>query len=133
MGWLCAHHLVPYINQTLKEAVKAGDQRKLLDAINHGADPRVTVTLPVVGDICLLTYAAREGHTHLLPHLLEAGLSVEGSGQKLLTPLMAAARRGHKQVMEWLLAAGADPHTRGRRGKNICPAGAVLCSWWTKL
>ncbi|XP_050705140.1 ankyrin-3-like [Eriocheir sinensis] len=53
--------------------------------------------------------AAERDHAHLLPCLLGAGLSVEGSGTDDQTPLMRAATNNHTTTVKNLLSLGADP------------------------
>ncbi|XP_069158663.1 serine/threonine-protein phosphatase 6 regulatory ankyrin repeat subunit C-like [Procambarus clarkii] len=56
------------------------------------------------------------GHTHLVPHLLAAGLPVGGSGESSYTPLHCAACYGHDQVVRQLLSAQAHLQARGLDG-----------------
>ncbi|XP_069158681.1 serine/threonine-protein phosphatase 6 regulatory ankyrin repeat subunit C-like isoform X2 [Procambarus clarkii] len=64
----------------------------------------------------MLSVAAATGHTHLVPHLLAAGLPVGGSGESSLTPLHWAAGSGHDQVVRQLLSAQAHLQSRGHNG-----------------
>ncbi|XP_069158634.1 serine/threonine-protein phosphatase 6 regulatory ankyrin repeat subunit C-like isoform X1 [Procambarus clarkii] len=64
----------------------------------------------------MLSVAAARGHTHLVPHLLAAGLPVEGSVVSSNTPLHCAASSGHDQVVRQLLSAQAHLRARGRNG-----------------
>lgn len=81
--------------------------RKLV--ATHNGDLKVCVPTPYRQNstCCLLTLAAWEGHTYLLPLLLEAGLSVDGDGNTKITPLIAAAKRGHAEMVAKLLSLGA--------------------------
>ncbi|XP_069158652.1 uncharacterized protein [Procambarus clarkii] len=72
----------------------------------------------------MLTEAAGRGHTHLVPHLLAAGLSVEGSGESYYTPLHCAACNGHDQVVRQLLSAQAHLQARGLDGVTALHAAA---------
>ncbi|XP_069185151.1 serine/threonine-protein phosphatase 6 regulatory ankyrin repeat subunit C-like isoform X2 [Procambarus clarkii] len=101
----------------LVAGVVSGDQALVLAALALGADTSVTVVHPLTQESsCMLSVAARSGHTHLVPHLLAAGLPVEGSGTTSLTPLHSAASCGHDQVVRQLLSAQAHLQARGLDG-----------------
>ncbi|KAG0725311.1 Ankyrin-1 [Chionoecetes opilio] len=113
-GTAWALPLSPEYVQTLviSQAVKDGRD---LDAIRtivaeHDGDLKVLVPTPEIHDYtcCLLTLAAWEGRTDLLPLLLGAGLSVEGAGTTENTPLLAAVRSGHADTLKALLFLGAS-------------------------
>ncbi|KAG0717476.1 Ankyrin-2 [Chionoecetes opilio] len=113
-GTAWALPLSPEYEETLviSRAVKDGED---LDAIRtivaeHDGDLKVLVPTPYIHNntCCLLTLAAWEGRTDLLPLLLGAGLSVEGGGTTVITPLVAAVRRGHADTLKALLSLGAD-------------------------
>ncbi|XP_050706954.1 ankyrin repeat and protein kinase domain-containing protein 1-like [Eriocheir sinensis] len=95
--------------QELITAVEAGDEVMVRNVLARGGDPKVTIPTNSGGSACLVYFAASHGHAHLLPCLLGAGLSVEGSGTDDQTPLMEAATKGHKTTLEKLLSLGADP------------------------
>ncbi|XP_050709254.1 ankyrin-1-like [Eriocheir sinensis] len=106
-------------------AVKAGDEVMVRNILARGGDPKVTTPINVGGSWCLVAVAARHGHTHLLPCLLGAGLSVEGSGTDDKTPLMAAAMNNHKTTVKKLLILGADPLPVDKRGWTALHWAAV--------
>lgn len=72
------------------------------------------------GSLCLVAWAACHDHAHLLPLLLETGLSVEGGDSVVRTPLMAAAIEGHEWTVKNLLDLGADPQATDRAGEVVC-------------
>ncbi|XP_050704188.1 ankyrin-1-like, partial [Eriocheir sinensis] len=90
-------------------AVEVGDEVRVRDVLARGGDPKVTIPTDSGTSECLVQFAADRDHAHLLPCLLGAGLSVEGSGTHDQTPLMVAATKGHKTTLEKLLSLGADP------------------------
>ncbi|XP_069158612.1 serine/threonine-protein phosphatase 6 regulatory ankyrin repeat subunit C-like isoform X2 [Procambarus clarkii] len=103
--------------QALVAGVVSGDQVLVLAALALGADTSVTVEGRITQEpLCMLSVAAGRGHTHLVPHLLAAGLPVEGSGESSLTPLHWAAGSGHDQVVRQLLSAQAHLQARGLDG-----------------
>ncbi|KAK8375153.1 hypothetical protein O3P69_015606 [Scylla paramamosain] len=97
-------------------AVQEGDEAGVRSALDRGARPEVTFATTAGTSWNLLSMAASEGHDHLLPHLLQAGLSIEGGGTTDMTPLMVAAQRGHTQTMKALLDLGGNPLATNRTG-----------------
>ncbi|KAK8375290.1 hypothetical protein O3P69_012776, partial [Scylla paramamosain] len=124
------------LDQELVSAVEKGDEAWVRSALDRGARPKVTVptNAGVLGS--LLTVAVYEGHDHLLPSLLEAGISIEGEGTTDKTPLMVAALRGHTQTVKALLDRGSNPlatygegwtalHFAARSGHQQCVAALM--------
>ncbi|KAK8720067.1 hypothetical protein OTU49_013604, partial [Cherax quadricarinatus] len=89
----------------LEYGVQHGDEAMVLDALARGADVTITTKMDNEQPGCLLCLAGKVGHAQLVPHLLAAGLNVNGSGESLLTPIYVAARHGHDQVLRELLKA----------------------------
>ncbi|XP_063875855.1 ankyrin repeat domain-containing protein 65-like [Scylla paramamosain] len=89
---------------------------------NVGARPEVTV--PTIAGVSwsLLTEAASKGHEHLLSHLLQAGLSIEGGGKTEERPLMMAAIRGHAHTVKALLDLRGNPLAMDSRVTPPTPA-----------
>lgn len=110
----------------LVAAVQNGDEARVKSALARGARPKVTV--PCGGKLswCLVTVAANKGHDHLLSHLLQAGLSIEGGGTHDRTPLMEAAFGGHTKTVKALLALGANPSAKDSKGSTALQL-AVVC------
>ncbi|XP_069168021.1 uncharacterized protein [Procambarus clarkii] len=103
--------------QALMAGVERGDEVLVLAALAQGADTSVTDGDPYDEDpCCMLRLAAKRGHTHLVPHLLAAGLPVEGLGESSYTPLHWAAYNGHDQMVRQLLSAQADLQARDDDG-----------------
>ncbi|XP_050706327.1 ankyrin-3-like [Eriocheir sinensis] len=118
--------LIDFFNkEELITAVEAGDEVKVRDVLARGGDPKVTIPSNSGGSACLVQLAADRGHAHLLPCLLGAGLSVEGSGTDDKTPLMVAAAVCHKTTLEKLLSLGADPLAVDKRGWTALHWAAV--------
>ncbi|XP_063856866.1 ankyrin-1-like isoform X2 [Scylla paramamosain] len=97
------------LDQELATAVQKGDEAGMRSALDRGARPEVTFPTTAGTSSSLLSMAASEGHDHLLPHLLQAGLSIEGGGTTDMTPLMLAAMCGHTQTVKALLDLGGNP------------------------
>ncbi|KAG7176986.1 Ankyrin-2-like 1 [Homarus americanus] len=98
--------------EALKVGVKAGKEVMVVAALALGGDPNISVWDDGAQESrSMLTLAARLGHSHLVPHLLAAGLHVDGSGE-CHTPLHLAAHYGHDQVVKELLRD--TPHLEAR-------------------
>ncbi|XP_045105065.1 ankyrin repeat and protein kinase domain-containing protein 1-like, partial [Portunus trituberculatus] len=93
----------------LVKGVEEGDDALVKSALAGGARPDVTLPTKAGSSGCLVGSAASEGHHHLLPHLLQAGLNIEGGGTTDKTPLIMAATWGHTQTVKELLSLGANP------------------------
>ncbi|XP_063849138.1 ankyrin-1-like isoform X2 [Scylla paramamosain] len=104
------------LDQELVTAVGEGDEARVRSALNMGARPEVTVPTTDGASWSLLTLAAIKGHDHLLPHLLQAGLSIEGGGTTDWTPLMEAAQHGHTQTVKALLDLRGNSLVTNSRG-----------------
>ncbi|MPC96881.1 Kinase D-interacting substrate [Portunus trituberculatus] len=96
-----------------------GDDALVRSALAGGARPDVTLPTKEGSTLCLVYVAARRGHHRLLPHLLQAGLSIEGGGTNDKTPLMIAAMMGRTQTVMELLPLGANPLATDRRGEAV--------------
>ncbi|XP_063850971.1 serine/threonine-protein phosphatase 6 regulatory ankyrin repeat subunit A-like [Scylla paramamosain] len=95
-------------------------------ALNRGARPEVTVLSNAGVSLSLLTWAAIKGHDHLLTHLLQAGLSIEGGGTTDSTPLMMAAYCGHTHTVKALLDLRANPLAMDSRGEAVLVVVVVV-------
>ncbi|XP_045119173.1 ankyrin repeat domain-containing protein 17-like isoform X2 [Portunus trituberculatus] len=93
----------------LCNGVVEGNEALVRSALAMGARPDVTLPTQSGVSLCLVCVAASEGHDHLLPHLLQAGLNIEGGCNYDKTPLMVAAERGHTQTVKAMLCLGANP------------------------
>ncbi|KAK8375294.1 hypothetical protein O3P69_012779 [Scylla paramamosain] len=138
------HHHVEELRKAFKQqlttelvtAVEKGDEAGVRSALERGARAEVTVPINDRVSGSLLTLAASEGHDHLLPHLLQAGLSIEGWGTTDATPLMLAALFGHSQTVKALLDLGSNPlatygegwtalHFAAKSGHQQCVAALI--------
>ncbi|KAK8720017.1 hypothetical protein OTU49_013621, partial [Cherax quadricarinatus] len=104
--------------QELEYGVQHGDEAMVLDALARGADVTITTKMDNEQSGCLLCLAGKVGHAQLVPHLLAAGLNVNGSGESLLTPIYVAARHGHDQVLRELLKAQPNLEDKKYEGEN---------------
>ncbi|XP_045116070.1 ankyrin repeat and protein kinase domain-containing protein 1-like isoform X2 [Portunus trituberculatus] len=102
--------------EELVQGVHEGDEALVRYALAMGARPDVTVLNTGGLSLCMVCVAASEGHDHLLPHLLQAGLSIEGGGTDDMTPLMMAVENGHTHTVKALLSLGANTLATDRRG-----------------
>jgi len=75
-----------------------------------------------------LSYAAFQGHDHIIVYLLERGAQVNGGSSPPLayinTPLMMAAMQGHRSSVLLLLRAGADARIRVHLGLTAAELAA---------
>jgi ankyrin repeat protein len=91
-------------DQRLIEAVKAGDDAAVEQALALGADPNVTVGY-FRGQI--LAEAAGSGRLGVVRLLLEAGAGVGPANSYSASPLRAAVLQAHPDVVQSLVAYGA--------------------------
>ncbi|MEV0394979.1 ankyrin repeat domain-containing protein [Polymorphospora rubra] len=102
----------PDVVQRLVEAVRAGDEVAVGQALADGADPNA-----MVGRIrwSVLADAAREGRLGIVARLVDAGARVGPADPYDVSPLRAAVRETHPDVVRFLVARGAlaaEPATR---------------------
>jgi ankyrin repeat protein len=55
-----------------------------------------------------MSYAAKNGHSHLVTSLLQTGAKVDAKDLRQRTPISHAAWNGHSDVVKLLLQAGAE-------------------------
>ncbi|WP_446215676.1 ankyrin repeat domain-containing protein [Micromonospora sp. IBHARD004] len=97
----------------LVDAVNAGDDAGVEEALTLGADPNVTAGRfrgPV------LSLAAGSGHLRIVRLLLDAGASAGSTDPHMWSPLRAAVCEAHPDVAELLIERGAlaaEPVVRG--------------------
>ena len=65
-----------------------------------------------------LSYAARNGHAHIVQRLLAAKAEINGQNAEGETALMLAAFQGHSEVVATLLAAGANTSLQNQSGET---------------
>ncbi|XP_045105113.1 serine/threonine-protein phosphatase 6 regulatory ankyrin repeat subunit C-like isoform X2 [Portunus trituberculatus] len=106
-------------------AVWEGDEARVEAAICDGGNPLVEVISEGNKPGCLVAMAAFRGHYHLLPRLLEAGLSPEGKEKFPITPLSLAAAVGHLKMVYTLIILGADPLATGSEGNTALDIAAM--------
>ncbi|MFI6825326.1 ankyrin repeat domain-containing protein [Micromonospora sp. NPDC050187] len=99
-------------DQRLVEAVQAGDEAAVGQALADGADPNV-----VVGRFrgSVLVDAARAGRRGIVGRLLDAGAHIGPAGPFMVSPLRVAVIEAHADVVRFLVARGAlaaEPATR---------------------
>ncbi|XP_045122024.1 ankyrin-2-like isoform X2 [Portunus trituberculatus] len=102
--------------QDLVTAVRKGDEAGMESALAGGARPEVIIPTTRGVSWNLVSEAAFRGHDHLLPRLLQAGLSIEGEGTDNMTPLMHSAVKGHTRTVKALLTLGANPMATNNNG-----------------
>ncbi|XP_045122025.1 poly [ADP-ribose] polymerase tankyrase-like isoform X3 [Portunus trituberculatus] len=100
----------------LVTAVRKGDEAGMESALAGGARPEVIIPTTRGVSWNLVSEAAFRGHDHLLPRLLQAGLSIEGEGTDNMTPLMHSAVKGHTRTVKALLTLGANPMATNNNG-----------------
>ncbi|KAK8375125.1 hypothetical protein O3P69_017795, partial [Scylla paramamosain] len=113
------------LDQELVTAVMEGDEAGMRSAFDRGARPEVTFPTNDGGSGSLLDLAASEGHEHLLSHLLQAGLSIEGGGNTDRTPLMIAAMHGHAHTVKALLDLRGNPLAMDSEGRTALHFAAM--------
>ncbi|MEU4093245.1 ankyrin repeat domain-containing protein [Streptomyces sp. NPDC026673] len=99
-------------DERLIEAVRAGDEVAVGQALADGADPNVAVGR-FQGS--LLAAAARSGRLGILQLLTDAGARVEAADPYTASPLRSAVLEAHATVVRFLVARGAlaaEPATR---------------------
>lgn len=91
----------------LVEGVRAGHTEWVEAAFASGATADILLTQEdiTVPNGSLLALAAAEGHDHLVPILLGAGVDVDDGGGLGYTPLQVAVHKGHDRVVDALMKA----------------------------
>lgn len=85
---------------TLNEACYAGDDRRVLDLLEVGADVNNLIDSPAPDHAQLaLQTASRRGHKKVVQLLLDRGANVNATGRPDGSALQAAAYWGHKEVI----------------------------------
>lgn len=91
-------------DQQLIEAVQAGDEAAVAQALAEGADPNTAVSR--FGGSVLID-AARRGQLGVVRLLVDAGARVGPVGPFNVTPLRVATLQAHADVVQYLIAHGA--------------------------
>ncbi|WP_446215722.1 ankyrin repeat domain-containing protein [Micromonospora sp. IBHARD004] len=93
-------------DQQLIEAVQAGDEVAVAQALADGADPNAAVSR-YQGSV--LIEAARSGRLGVVGLLVDAGARIGPFGTFHVTPLRVAMLEAHADVVQYLIAHGALP------------------------
>lgn len=91
-------------DQQLVEAVQAGDEAAVAQALADGADPDAAVS-QYRGPV--LIEAAHNGRLGIVGQLVDAGARVGPFGYFHVTPLRVAMLEAHADVVQYLIAHGA--------------------------
>jgi len=97
----------------LMKAVSAGDEAKVRELLDGGADPAAE---DAVGSTALF-YLPPEGDAAITEELIAAGAPVDAANHVGLTPLCVAATLGRSDVTRVLLVHGADPNVLPPEGE----------------
>ncbi len=104
-----------------------GDEVRVKAALARKDRPDVTIPIERGAmKWSLVTLAARWGHVHILPALVDAGASLEGENFETWTPLMYAADNDDVRAIEALLSFGADPLTSDTSGEKVAVVVVVV-------
>ncbi|MPC58140.1 Ankyrin-1 [Portunus trituberculatus] len=97
----------PHPKNLLVEGVRAGHLEWVEAAFASGATTDIQLAQDdiTVPNGSLLALAAAQGHDHLVPILLGAGVDVDDGGELGYTPLQAAVHKGHDRVVDELMKA----------------------------
>ena len=87
----------------LIEATLAGDTDSVSTLLQQGTDPNLVYRTNTA-----LTYAARDGFTHIARLLIAHGADVNWVDGEGVTPLILASHKDHIELVQLLLAHGAD-------------------------
>ncbi|EED17250.1 ankyrin repeat containing protein [Talaromyces stipitatus ATCC 10500] len=71
-----------------------------------------------------LQWACMQGHSEVVPQLLERGADVNAEGGKYGNALQAASGQGHRKIVQLLLENGADVNAQGGQYGNVLQAAA---------
>lgn len=104
----------PRLPEFLLDAVYRGDDAGIADALDLGADPN-SVDGQGNGPLHI---AARQGLTHLIHPLVQAGVAVNAPNAFGFSPLHLAAQKTRPDTCLALIACNADPRCLDRAGRT---------------
>lgn len=112
----------------LQLAVMGGDQDKVQEALDSGADPNPESRMFSPFSVTPLIVAARSGDLKIVRMLVEAGADVNHASREMTrTPLTVAAREGHTEVARVLSRHGARQDATDWMGTTALEAAAWSC------
>jgi len=97
----------PHVNESLRLAVHANDERAVLGALKNGADPDVRFSNRK-GWVSVLAFTATQNNAVILKMLLKNGANINLGAATRDTPLMLAVAFQAYDAIELLLRYGAD-------------------------
>jgi ankyrin repeat protein len=98
--------------QTLFQAVIAGDNQKVAHLLDAGVSPNVKSS----GGWTPLMWAVIDGRLALIQTLLDKDAAVNVKNNRGMTPLMYAAWNGRTDILQLFLDKGANVHARDIHG-----------------
>ncbi|MDQ7055680.1 MAG: ankyrin repeat domain-containing protein [Persephonella sp.] len=105
------------LNRKLFEAIQEGDEQKVKELIEKGAD----VNARDKNNYTPLLRAVSRGNLKIVKILVEYGADINAKEKFFgYTPIHIAAMKGYTDVLIFLLKKGADPNVRDKYGIHHC-------------